>query len=121
MFGLRAAGVVVLAILLGAATAKPSPSSYWAQEPTAAQEQAAWATAAKPGRAAMVCAARADGALGDCEVTLESPAGAGLGKAFWPRAPQSRVNRAAPHPPAVGGAVVIPKNSVKPDKSVDWM
>jgi TonB family protein len=124
MSRVRTGGVVVAAMLLGAAAPKPPAASYWAQRPTPAEEEAAWAKVSKPGaagRAVMVCKAQAGGALSDCQVRLERPTGAGLGAAVLSMAPLFRVNLSAPHAPAVGEEVVVPMSNVKADTSADWL
>lgn len=123
MFRTRVAGVIGAAVLLGAATAKPPPRLYL-QEPTPAQEAAALATVAKPGaagRAMMDCTVQAGGAVGDCHVTLERPAGVGLGQAILSLAPDYRMDLSAPRGPRVGGSVILSLSAFKTDTDPDWL
>jgi len=120
-----AAATAIAAILIGGAAAPPA---MWASRPSDAQVEAARPAgqAQAIGRAAMTCKARADGAISDCRLRLDSPAGAGFGAALLALAPQYRLNLAAPHAPAAGQEVwasdVWPAPGRGPgDRQADWV
>jgi hypothetical protein len=116
--------VIVAGILLTAADAKPPPRLFL-QEPTPAQKDAAVATLAKPGaagRAAMRCKVQAAGALGDCQVILERPTGAGFGQAILSLAADYRVDLSARQTGRVGRSVITELISTfDADTAPEWV
>ncbi|MDB5496783.1 MAG: hypothetical protein JWP28_814 [Phenylobacterium sp.] len=121
----RVGGVIVAAVLLGAAGAAPPKPGYWAERPTPAELLASWPAALThdpTAQAAMRCKARADGSLEACSILLARPAGADLGESLLSMAPRFRVNMRAAHAPAAGDDVeVFNDPPIKYDKTPDWL
>jgi TonB family protein len=123
MLTVRIAVLAASALLIAAAAPKPQVA-YWAQEPTEAQKQAAFAAAGvKPdvtGRALASCKVRADGTLEGCRLLVGGAAG-GLGQALMALTAHYRLNMAGPSAPAVGGEVIVGESRFPSDTDPTWL
>ena len=112
------AGLVGLAMTAGAAQAADTAAD-WVRRPTPEDLMAVWPTAAWKsgigGKAVINCKVSVQGALFDCAVESERPAGAGFGAAAIALTPQLLMKPATRDGQPVVSDVRIPLSFVKPD------